>query len=154
MCQQCLCCEVERGILVQRLQNVQETRCANISQYASFTKITSVKFSQVQDRGAVWPFQVSVLMKTTAGSQNASTAAPLSDEVLCCPIFWVRLHSHLDKSLSIYCSCQIKMVYVLIFSKSQAFQKMHTALAKQSISRQMPGNVLKELLSSSPDFNR
>ena len=32
--------------------------------------------------------------------------------------------------------------------KSQAFQKMRTALAKQSISRQMQWNVLKELLFS------
>lgn len=38
--------------------------------------------------------------------------------------------------------------------RSQAFQKMHTALVKQSISRQMQWNVLKELLFSSPDFNR
>lgn len=38
--------------------------------------------------------------------------------------------------------------------QSHAFQKMHAAPAKQSISRQMRGNVLKELLFSSPDFNR
>lgn len=40
----------------------------------------------------------------------------------------------------------------LIFFQSQAFQKMHAALAKQSISWRMPGNVLKEPLFSRPRF--
>lgn len=58
------------------------------------------------------------------------------------------LPGHLDR-----CLCVRTLLHIPI-AQSQAFQKMQAVLGKQSIICQMPGNVLKEPLFSSPDFNR
>lgn len=58
------------------------------------------------------------------------------------------LPGHLDRCL------HVRNLLHIPTSQSQAFQKTHAALGKQSIICQMPGNVLKELLSLPPDFNR